>query len=70
MTKRNVDEYEGLWTWFKEHDAATDAAQARIRATLASNWDERSRPAVRSNMPRRVREERKAVRGELAADCF
>ena len=37
MTKQDSEEYEDLWTWFKALDAATDAARARIHATLASN---------------------------------
>ncbi len=69
MTEKESEEYEALWTWFKALDAATDAAQVRIRATLASNRAEGARSAARS-MRRRLGEEQKLIRGELAAACF
>ena len=37
MTEQDLEADEVLWTWFKALDAATEAAQARIKATLASN---------------------------------
>jgi hypothetical protein len=37
MIERDLEADEALWTWFKALDAATEAAQAKIKATLASN---------------------------------
>ena len=70
MTEQESEEYQARLLWVKALDAATDAAEARIRATLASSWAEARRPAARSSMPGRVREERKAVCGEQAAAFF
>lgn len=69
MTKQDSEEYEDLWTWFKALDAATDAARARIHATLASNRADGPTSAARI-LRRRVGEEQKAVRGERAAACL
>ncbi len=69
MTEQDSEEYEDLWTWFKALDAATDAARARIHATLASNRADGPTSATRSSR-RRVGEEQEAVRGEWAAACL
>ena len=37
MTEHDLEEYEARLLWFKALDAATEAALARILATLASN---------------------------------
>ncbi len=65
MTEQDTEEYEDLWTWFKALDAATDAARARIHATLATNRAEGPTSAALI-LRRRVGEEQKAVRGERA----
>ena len=57
MTKQESEQYEALLTWAKALDAAAEAAQARISATLASKRAD-------------VREERKAGRGEWVAARF
>ncbi len=43
MTKQDLERYEARLTWVKALDAATEAAQARIQATLASNRKARQR---------------------------
>ncbi len=57
MTKQESEQCKALLTWAKALDAAAEAAQARINATLAPNRAD-------------VREERKTGRGERAAACF
>ena len=47
MTEQDSEANEALWTWFKALDAATEAAQARIKATLASNRADVARSAER-----------------------
>ena len=51
MTEQDTEEYEDLWTWFKALDAATDAARARIHATLASNRADGPTSATRKLVP-------------------
>lgn len=36
MTKQEAEQYEALLSWARALDAATEAAQARIKAMLAS----------------------------------
>ncbi len=57
MTKQEAEQYEALLIWVKALDVATEAAQARIKATLTSSSAD-------------VREERKAGRGEWVAPRF
>ena len=64
MTEQDLEEYEDLWAWFKALDAATDAARARIHATLASNRADGATSAELRG------EEQNAVRGEWAAACL
>ncbi len=57
MTKQESEQCEALLTWAKALDAAAEAAQARINATLAPNRAD-------------VGEEPKSGRREPAAACF
>ena len=70
MTQLESEEYEALWTWFKSLDASTEAAQARINATLGSRRGADVARSAAPSMRRGAREERKAGRGEGAAVCF
>ena len=45
MTEQDLKADEVLWSWFKALDAATEEAQARIKATLASNRADVARSA-------------------------
>ncbi len=46
MTKQDLEAYEARLSWVKALDAATEAAQARIQATLVSH-----RKAARQETP-------------------
>ncbi len=62
MTEQDLEADEALLTWFKALDAATEAAQARIKATLTSDRADVARSAGHGG--------RESGSQSMAAACF